>query len=101
MWECLEAGKVLCRVVSEPLPVDPATWHCVGVSWGGGLRLHFDGKTVAEEPAVPLPSMMSKVFFVGSDSQGRGTLDGWIDRVEIMLFNALPDGRTMAMGVDR
>ncbi|MCX8082928.1 MAG: LamG domain-containing protein [bacterium] len=91
VFECIEGGKLLSYVMSCPLTVEAGRWHRFSVSWGGGVRLYFDGKKVAEENSFPLPSTTDKYFFVGSDSQGINTIDGWIGRIEITLWNTLSE----------
>lgn len=84
VWQNLEAGEVIDSVESNQVQLTESPWHRLGVSWrGSAVRLHQDGECVGHKSGLALPSALPRYIFVGSNSQGEHTLDGWIKHVRI------------------
>lgn len=87
-WQSIEDKKVISTVKSSPIELKKGKWYRFGFSWAGGtVSLYLNGKRIAMEESVALPSRLGKYFFICSDSQGQNSLDGWVDKVEILLSN--------------
>lgn len=89
-WQSMENSEALCTVKSSPVKLESGQWRRFGLSWAGSrVALYLDGQMIAEEEEVSLPSRMDKYFFVGSDSRGENSLDGWVQKVEILATNEM------------
>jgi len=85
-WECLEDKRVVGSVTSPPLDVSRSDWHRFAVSWAASrITLRHNDTVVARSVGQALPSSLPNYFFVGSQSTGEDTLDGWVDWVRVSL----------------
>ena len=79
-------GKVISSVSSQALNLTANTWHSFGFGWqGSSLAIYLDGKELASSIGNPFPSEYSKYMFFGADSQGAGSLDGWLRKITVSL----------------
>ncbi len=85
-WQNLFAGRVIDAVTSKPLALKRDAWNRVSVSWRAStVSIYSDGVLCAQKVGASLPVKLAPYVFVGSDSLGENTLDGWVREVTIRL----------------
>ena len=81
-WQSLANGRVVSRVQSAPLALEAESDVALGLSWAGStIALYRDGREIKRQKGCAIPAAMDAYFFIGSDTFGENTLDGWIDHV--------------------
>jgi len=85
-WQCLDNNAVVGSVVSPKVELPPGRDTAVALSWAGStIALYEGGRELVRTRGCPIPGRLGRHFFIGSDSRGEGTFDGWIRQVNIAL----------------
>ena len=83
-WESLEDKQTIGVLQSDPLEIDPSAWHRFGVRWRASrVMLQFAESEVARGTGFGLPSHLPRHIYIGSQSTGRQSLEGWVSHAEI------------------
>ena len=83
-WQSFEDKRVVGVVTSERLALDDGQWHAFRALWRASrVELWFDGERVASGQGLALPSALPRYVYLGSQSTGEHTFDGWISHVAV------------------
>ncbi len=83
-WEYLSEGDTIATLRSHPMQWEADKQYRFGLAWlGSAISISLDGRVMARRVETPMPAILPRHIFIGSNSQGEDSLDGWAQSLAI------------------